>query len=109
MQAEGRRFESARLQVSLGVHMPSSDLNARMYFDQGRQSFSGRDFESACDQFKRAVDCDPMYHEAHRYLAESFEKLGYRNRARKAWEALLRITRDDSQLSDIRQRLQSLQ
>ena len=89
--------------------MPSNELDARMYFDQGRQSFAGRDFESACDHFKHAVDHDPMFNEAHRYLAESYEKLGYRHRARKAWEALLRITRDDSQISDIRQRLQSLQ
>lgn len=88
--------------------MPSSDMNARMLFDQGRQGFAARDFDSACDLFKRAVTIDPMYIEAHRYLAESYEKLGYRHRARKAWEALLRITREPAQQEDIKQRINSL-
>ena len=88
--------------------MPSQDMTARMYFEQGRQSFSTRDFDTACDLFHQAVLNDPMYEEAHRYLAESYEKLGYRHRARKAWEALLRVTRDPAREKDIRQRLESL-
>ena len=88
--------------------MPSDDMNARVLFDQGRQGFAARYFDGACDLFKRAVTVDPMYFEAHRYLAESYEKLGYQHRALKAWEALLRITRDPAQQEDIKRRLQAL-
>jgi Tfp pilus assembly protein PilF len=79
-----------------------------MYFEQGRQSFASRDFDAACDLFKQAVTTDPMYEEAHRYLAEAYEKLGYRHRAYKAWEALLRVTHDPARQKDIRQRLEAL-
>lgn len=88
--------------------MPSTNMNARMLFDQGRQSFASRDFSTACEAFRRAIDADPMYVEAHRYLAESYEKLGYRHRARKAWEALLRLTRDPARQTEIKQRIEAL-
>jgi Tfp pilus assembly protein PilF len=88
--------------------MPSTDMNARMMFDQGRQSFASRDYSTACEAFRRAIDTDPMYAEAHRYLAESYEKLGFRHRARKAWEALLRVTKDPSQQREIKQRIEAL-
>ncbi|MBN2081789.1 tetratricopeptide repeat protein [bacterium] len=88
--------------------MPSNDMNARMLFEQGRQSFADRDFDNACDMFKQAVTVDPMFIEAHRYLAESYEKLGYRHRAKKAWEGLMRVTRDAEQQADIKQRIDAL-
>jgi Tfp pilus assembly protein PilF len=88
--------------------MPSNNMNARMLFDQGRQGFAARDYETACGLFRRAVTEDPMFSEAHRYLAETYEKLGYRHRARKAWEALLRVTRDAEQQEDIKRRLEAL-
>jgi len=88
--------------------MPSINMNARMMFDQGRQSFASRDFSTACEAFRRAIDTDPMFVEAHRYLAESYEKLGYRHRARKAWEGLLRVTKDPAQQSEIKQRIEAL-
>jgi tetratricopeptide (TPR) repeat protein len=90
------------------VVMPSEDMKARMCFDQGRQCFAVRDFDNACDHFKNAVTVDPMFSEAHRYLAESYEKLGYRRRACKCWEGLLRITQDAEKQGDIRQRIDGL-
>ena len=89
--------------------MPSNDMTARMYYDQGRQSFGSRDYNAASEHFRKAVGQDPLFSEAHRYLAESYEKLGYRHRARKSWEGLLRITRDPEQQEDIKKRLLSLQ
>ena len=88
--------------------MGSDDLTARMYFDQGRKSFANQDYDSAADKFKLAVNQDPMFIEAHQYLAESFTKVGYRHRARKAWEALMRIVKNESQLAEIRQKLNEL-
>lgn len=88
--------------------MPSVDINARMHFDQGRNLFGKQEFDSAADQFRLAIDRDPKFAEAHRYLAETFEKLGYRHRAKKAWEALLRISTDVNQQKEIKDRLAEL-
>lgn len=88
--------------------MPSSDLTARMYFDQGQTAFTKGDFASAEDFFKKAVEKDPQYHEAHRFLAESFEKQGFNHRAKRAWERLQRITRDAQDQAEIKKRIDAL-
>lgn len=85
--------------------MPSSNLTARMYFDQGRDAFSHSRFDTAADFFRKAIETDPQYTEAHRFLAESYEKLGYAHRAKKAWEQLLRITRDPENQAEIQARI----
>ncbi|MEZ5337554.1 MAG: tetratricopeptide repeat protein [bacterium] len=88
--------------------MPSSDLTARMYFDQGQTAFTRGDFAGAEDYFKKAVEKDPQYHEAHRFLAESFEKQGFAHRAKRAWERLHMITRDTSEQAEIKKRIDAL-
>lgn len=85
--------------------MPSSNLNARLSFDQGKTAYANNKYDDASDFFRAAVEADPRFAEAHRYLAESYEKLGYGHRARKAWEALLRITTDPAEMSDIQARI----
>ena len=79
-----------------------------MYFDQGRKSFASQDYDGAADKFKLATNHDPMFIEAHQYLAESFMKVGYRHRARKALEALLRIAKDEALVREVRQKLNEL-
>lgn len=88
--------------------MPSADLTARMHFDQARTLYSHQDYDGAADQFRMATERDPKFAEAFRYLAETYEKLGYRHRAKKTWEALLRITTDATQQKEIKDRLASL-
>jgi Tfp pilus assembly protein PilF len=88
--------------------MATSEVDAKMYFEQGRQKFGQRDFDGAADDFRRAVDTNPQLSDAHRYLAETFEKLGYRHRAKKAWEALLRITIEPERQQEINRRLAAL-
>ena len=85
--------------------MPSSNLNARLSFDQGKTAFGGNKFDDASDFFRAAVEADPRFAEAHRYLAESYEKLGYGHRAKKAWETLLRITTDPAEKAEIEARI----
>ena len=85
--------------------MPSSNLNARLSFDQGKTAYANNKFDDAADMFKAAVEADPRFFEAHRYLAESYEKLGYGHRAKKAWETLLRITTDPAEKADIEARM----
>ena len=88
--------------------MASNDLTARMYFDQGRQSFTRQDYNEAADHFRNAVIQDPMFEDAHRYLAESYSKIGYNHRARKAWETLLRIAKNEEQRVEIQKKLDEL-
>ena len=88
--------------------MTSEDLTARMYFDQGRQSFARHEFGEAADLMRKAVERDPLFEDAHRYLAESYQKLGYQHRAKKAWEALLRVCKTEQQRAEIQGKLNKL-
>jgi Tfp pilus assembly protein PilF len=88
--------------------MPSSDMTARMYFDQGEGAAKRDDHNAAQEFFRRAVDQDPMFGEAHQRLAETYEKLGYTHRAKKAWEALQRIAKDPALVELCGQRLKAL-
>jgi hypothetical protein len=49
-----------------------------------------------------------MYVEAHQSLAETYEKLGYAHRAKKAWSALQRIARDPAVQEMCSQRIKAL-
>ena len=87
--------------------MPSSDLTARMYFDQGEAAAKRDDHNGAEEYFRRAVEQDAMFTEAHQRLAETYERLGYSHRAKKAWQALQRIAKDPQQLELCKQRLRA--
>jgi len=83
-------------------------MNARMYFDQGEAAAARDDHNGAQEYFRLAVEKDPMFGEAHRRLAETFEKLGYAHRAKKAWQALQRVAKDPSLLELCNERLKAL-
>ena len=85
--------------------MPSSNLTARMYFDQARDAYAQHSFNDAADLLRKAIETDPKYLEAHRYLAETYAKLGYEHRAKKAWEQLLRLTSDPAEQAEIKARM----
>ena len=85
--------------------MPSSNLNARLTFDQGKAAFANKKYDDACNFFRAAVEADPRFTEAHRHLAESYEKQGFGHRAKKAWETLLRISTDPAEKAEIQARL----
>jgi hypothetical protein len=88
--------------------MPSSNLTARMQFEQGESAQKREDLNAASEHFRLAVEQDAMFVEAHQRLAETYEKLGYGHRAKKAWTALQRIARDPALVELCNQRLKSL-
>ena len=88
--------------------MPSQDMQARLQFEQGRNSFGAQDYGTAADLFKRAVNIDPQFKEAHRHLAACYERLGYTTRACRAWEALLRIADSEEEKAEITGRIREL-
>lgn len=87
--------------------MPTNNLTAKMSYDQGLASFGSGDFDTAADHFRNAVTSDALFVEAHERLAESYEKLGYAHRARKAWEALSRVAKDPALLAKIKAKLEA--
>jgi Tfp pilus assembly protein PilF len=88
--------------------MPSGNLTARMQYDQGVAAAQRGDHNSASEHFRLAVEQDPMYAEAHQALAETYEKLGYGHRAKKAWTALQRVAKDPALAELCNQRLKAL-
>ena len=52
--------------------------------------------ENAVRSFLCAVECDPMSVEAHRNLAELYEKLGHKREAMRHLSTLHRLSRDSS-------------
>jgi Tfp pilus assembly protein PilF len=88
-----------------GSWMPTNNLTAKMSYDQGVACFENRDFDTAADHFRNAVTVDAQFTEAHERLAESYEKLGYAHRARKAWEALSRVAKDPALLAKVKAKL----
>jgi Tfp pilus assembly protein PilF len=94
--------------IKEGFWMPSANLDARMSFDQGQSYFGKQEFDRAAEHYKVALGKDPHYVEAHQQLAEAYEKLGYAHRAKKAWEALIRVCRDPDIQETARQRMGKL-
>lgn len=88
--------------------MPSSNLTARMQYDQGEAAAKRDDHNTAAEHFRMAVEQDAMYAEAHQRLAETYEKLGYGHRAKKAWTALQRIAKDPALVELCSQRMKAL-
>jgi tetratricopeptide (TPR) repeat protein len=52
--------------------------------------------ENALQSFLRAIECDPGSLEAHRNLAELYEKLGHKRDAMRHLSTLHRLSRDSS-------------
>ena len=88
--------------------MSSTDMTARMYFDQGEAAAKRDDHNAAQEYYRLAVERDPMFTQAQQRLAETFEKLGYTHRAKKAWEALQRIAKEPEQVALCSERLKAL-
>jgi uncharacterized protein HemY len=88
--------------------MPSSNLNARLNYDQGRTALEKNQYNEASEFFRQAVEADPRFVEAHKSLADAYERLGYAHRAKKALESLLRITTDPAEKSALEARLAQL-
>jgi Tfp pilus assembly protein PilF len=88
--------------------MPSSNLTARMQFDQGVAAAQREDYNAASEHFRLAIDLDVNFVEAHQRLAETYEQLGYAHRAKKAWTALQRLAKDPALAALCSERIKSL-
>jgi tetratricopeptide (TPR) repeat protein len=53
------------------------------------------EYENAVQSFNRAVECDPLAVEAHRNLAELYERIGRKRDALRHLSTLHRLSRDN--------------
>jgi len=88
--------------------MADMDPTVKAYFDLGMSHYNRGDFLRAAEQWKLAVRHDPDYVAGHRYLALAYEKLGWAHKAKKQWEAYLKVEKNEVARAQITERLKNL-
>ena len=61
------------------------------YFKDGMKDFRKGEYTEAIEDFQRVVQMEPNYVEAYYYMGQSYEKLGKRETAEKAYENAIAI------------------
>ncbi len=88
--------------------MEGIDPTVRAYFDLGLSHYNKGEFLKAAEQWRLAVEHDPKFVEAHRYLALAYERLGWKHKAKKQWEQYLKFETDPVAREKIQTRLRNL-
>ncbi len=88
--------------------MESVDPTVRAYFDLALNHYNRGDFLKAADQWRLVLSRDPNFVDAHKYLALTYEKLGWQHRAKKQWQEYLKLEKDPVTRSNIEKRLANL-
>ncbi len=88
--------------------MVETNPSVKAYFDLGMSHYNRGDYLRASEQWKLALKQDPTFTSAHRYLALAFEKLGWQHKAKKQWEAYLKVETDEVAKAQIMERLKAL-
>jgi len=70
--------------------------NAEVHLRLGLLYRKRNENENALQSLLRAIECDPLSIEAHRNLAELYEKLGRKREAMRHLSTLHRLSRDSS-------------
>ncbi len=88
--------------------MVELDPTVKAYFDLGMSHYNRGDYLRATEQWKLAVSKEPGFSAGHRYLALAYEKLGWGHKARKQWEAYLKVETNEVAKAQIAERLKGL-
>jgi len=88
--------------------MVELDPTVKTYFDLGMNHYNRGDYLRAAEQWKLAVKHDPGFAAGHRYLALAYEKLGWEHKAKKQWEAYLKVETNEVARAQIEGRLKRL-
>jgi Tfp pilus assembly protein PilF len=65
--------------------------DADYYFKDGMKDFRKGEYREAIEDFQRVVQMQPNYTEAYFYMGQSYEKIGKRETAEKAYENAIAI------------------
>jgi tetratricopeptide (TPR) repeat protein len=68
-----------------------------------------REFGKAVDSFNQAIRLNKEYARAYYQLGQTYQAMGQRKRARRAWKAYLERTHDEAEAADIRKALEEEQ
>jgi Tfp pilus assembly protein PilF len=88
--------------------MAELDPTVKAYFDLGMSHYNRGDYLRATEQWKLALVHDPTYAAAHRYLALAYEKLGWQHKAKKQWEAYLKVETNEVAKAQLTERRKAL-
>ena len=74
-----------------GLIMPGMARDAQSYYENGYQYFSQGDYQRAEENYKKAVDLNPNFENAHYWLGKVYRQTGQYNKAVVQWIEVLRI------------------
>lgn len=83
---------------------PSAQATYRM----GLEFYNRQQYLEASDQWTQTIDMAPNFRPVRRYLALSYEKLGWKRKAARQWEYYLRSETDPKMREQVQKRLESL-
>jgi Tfp pilus assembly protein PilF len=88
--------------------MVETNPSVKAYFDLGMSHYNRGDYLRASEQWKLAINQDPTYAAAHRYLALAYEKLKWNHKAKKQWETYLKVETNEVAKAQIIERMKAL-
>ncbi len=88
--------------------MESSDPSVMAYFELGLTHYNRGDYLKAADQWRLVLSRDPKFADAHKYLALTYEKLGWKHKAKKAWQDYLKLEKDPVARTNVEDRISKL-
>jgi len=84
------------------------DPTTKAYFEMGMTHYNRGDYLQAAEQWKLVVKEDPSFAAGHRYLALAYGKLDWRHKAKKQWEAYLKVETNEIAKTQIAERMKRL-
>jgi tetratricopeptide (TPR) repeat protein len=91
LEREGDLAGATRHLLGAAMLVPA---NAEVHLRLGLLQREREEFELALQSFQRAIECDPLAAEAHRNLAELYERVGRKRDALRHLSTLHRLRRD---------------
>lgn len=85
--------------------MEQMDPSLRAYFELGLTHYNRGDYLKASEQWRLVLQHDPTSVQAHKYLALTYEKLGWKHKAKKQWQEYLKLEKDPVAKSMVEKRL----
>jgi len=73
------------------ISSPSSAQDARSYYQDGYQFFSQGEYQKAEENYKKAIEIDPNFEDAHYWLGKVYRQLGQYDKAVPQWIEVLKL------------------
>lgn len=74
-----------------GIMLYAKAQDAQSYYQNGYQYFSQGDYQKAEENYRKAIDLDPSFENAHYWLGKVYRQTGQHDKAVMQWIEVLRI------------------